>query len=329
MRPSQVRNLIVGLLPALPHLISAVSLPPATRSVNPLIVTRDLSVEAQVCADLDTDISVYLLGIVQITIDVRVCLCIDAVVEYVNGRTDIPADCKDDARQRITNKIKNHSSAVQCHYPANCHPTSLFCSTSDKCACNCKIGYTQNPTTGECQCSEGTYDCHGECKPNTSPCPSAVPRRARSANQLNAKMGSGQHGRNERRGGEKAKKVEHGRKPFCGHGQTVCGVEMRGGTSLRGWECVDTQTDLESCGGCAIPFSSSSIPGTDCSQIPHVADVSCEGGLCRVHRCVKGYVVGRNGSSCVPALASSLGATNSSRRVDRRLLFHPVVEDSK
>ncbi|KAG8935284.1 hypothetical protein FRC01_003035 [Tulasnella sp. 417] len=105
MRPSSVLNLLVGLLPVLPHLISAASLPPATRSVNPLLGPRDLSVGAQVCADLNTDISVYFLDIVQITINVRVCLCVDAVAEFVDSRTNIPNQCKDDARRKIIKKL--------------------------------------------------------------------------------------------------------------------------------------------------------------------------------------------------------------------------------
>ncbi|KAG9044401.1 Dihydroxyacetone synthase [Tulasnella sp. UAMH 9824] len=235
MRPSRVFNLIAGLLPALPHLISAASLPPPTRSVNPL-VSRDLSVEAQVCADVEANISVWTLGgLLEVDISLEVCLCVHAVVQYVNDRNDIPADCKDEARQKIISLIKNDASRVQCDYPANCYPTSSICSSSDKCACSCEPGYTKNPITGKCQCSEGTYSCHGECKPNTSPCPSAVPRRARSTN---TNIGTGQHGQEE---------VEQGRRPHCPRGLTACGVEKRGGISLKGWGGIDTQTDLESC----------------------------------------------------------------------------------
>lgn len=71
---------------------------------------------------------------------------------------------------------------------------------------------------------------------NSSPCPSAVPRRARSTTWQTAK-----------RDDENVNKIAHGRRPLCPQGQTVCGVEMRGGTSMRGWECINIQTDLESC----------------------------------------------------------------------------------
>ncbi|KAG8927422.1 hypothetical protein FRC00_002099 [Tulasnella sp. 408] len=103
MRPSAVLRLIVGLFLVFPHFISAASLPPPTRSVNPLLVPRDLSLEAQVCADVDVNISVWALGgLFEIDIDLQVCLCVHAVVQYVNGRNDIPADCKADASEKIT-----------------------------------------------------------------------------------------------------------------------------------------------------------------------------------------------------------------------------------
>lgn len=117
MRPSRVFTLIAGLLPALPHFVSAASLPPPTRSVNPLLVPRDLSLEAQVCADVDANISVQtFVGPIGVGIDIElhVCLCVHAVVQYVNDRNDIPVDCKDDARQKITDIVSAIISSFFC-----------------------------------------------------------------------------------------------------------------------------------------------------------------------------------------------------------------------
>lgn len=105
MRFSRVLATATSLLPALSSLASAAYLPTATRSVNPLLDPRDLSVEAHVCADLDTKISVFVLDIVEVDIDLHICLCVDAVVEYVNSRSDIPDDCRADASRKITNKV--------------------------------------------------------------------------------------------------------------------------------------------------------------------------------------------------------------------------------
>ena len=55
---------------------------------------------------------------------------------------------------------------------------------------------------------------------------------------------------------------------------------------LKGYECVDVQRDLESCGGCALNDSPFGQPapdgGRDCSAIPFVHDVQCKGGACVV-----------------------------------------------
>ncbi|RDB21986.1 Protein priA [Hypsizygus marmoreus] len=81
-------------------------------------------------------------------------------------------------------------------------------------------------------------------------------------------------------------------------GQTACGVISR---NAKSWECIDTQNDLESCGGCIIPLHSqlSSPEGEDCTAIPGVSDVSCIRGGCVVHRCRPGYDINSTGSSCV------------------------------
>ena len=39
--------------------------------------------------------------------------------------------------------------------------------------------------------------------------------------------------------------------------------------------------------------------GEDCSALPGVADVSCLGGECVVHRCLPGYVPVFGGTSCI------------------------------
>ncbi|TFY74463.1 hypothetical protein EWM64_g9548, partial [Hericium alpestre] len=65
------------------------------------------------------------------------------------------------------------------------------------------------------------------------------------------------------------------------------------------WECVDTISDLESCGGCTLPLTPYTPLGTDCTAIPGVADVSCLSGSCIVHRCLPGYVCSADSSECV------------------------------
>ena len=52
-------------------------------------------------------------------------------------------------------------------------------------------------------------------------------------------------------------------------------------------------------GGCMYPLTAYSPIGKDCSTIPGVADVSCLGGECVVQRCLPGYLLGLDGTSCI------------------------------
>jgi hypothetical protein len=47
------------------------------------------------------------------------------------------------------------------------------------------------------------------------------------------------------------------------------------------------------------PLTAYSPIGEDCSALPGVADVSCLGGECVVHRCLPGYVPAFDGTSCI------------------------------
>ena len=61
---------------------------------------------------------------------------------------------------------------------------------------------------------------------------------------------------------------------------------------LKGYECIDIQNDLESCGGCALnesPFGQPSADGgRDCSAIPFADDVRCRRGVCVIGECLAG-----------------------------------------
>ena len=47
------------------------------------------------------------------------------------------------------------------------------------------------------------------------------------------------------------------------------------------------------------PLTAYSPIGEDCSTLPGVADVSCLGGECLVHRCLPGFALSFDGTSCV------------------------------
>lgn len=75
----------------------------------------------------------------------------------------------------------------------------------------------------------------------------------------------------------------------CPTGKRRCPV------GLSGWECIDTQTDLESCGAC--PGQSG---GVDCSVLAGTGAVECKDGVCLVLSCLTDYDLSKNGT-CVRA----------------------------
>lgn len=76
--------------------------------------------------------------------------------------------------------------------------------------------------------------------------------------------------------------------PACAVGATVCP------TTTGGWECLNTASNLEACGGC--PGTEGSV---DCSALPGVADVACRASQCVASRCNRGFTL--KAGVCVPS----------------------------
>ncbi|QRV82390.1 GCC2 and GCC3 domain protein [Ceratobasidium sp. AG-Ba] len=69
-------------------------------------------------------------------------------------------------------------------------------------------------------------------------------------------------------------------------------------TGRGGNECINTLTASDSCGGCvALEGEEDEYSGRDCSKIPHVQEVKCHHGRCKILSCVKGYAAGQG--ACV------------------------------
>jgi len=81
---------------------------------------------------------------------------------------------------------------------------------------------------------------------------------------------------------------------FCPYGYQQCAVAGVLGES----ECLDTLSELTSCGGCTSVGA-----GVDCTKIPHVKSASCLGGSCRVFSCDHGYERSGDERSCVRSKA--------------------------
>ncbi|KAH9996049.1 hypothetical protein BJV77DRAFT_942586, partial [Russula vinacea] len=68
---------------------------------------------------------------------------------------------------------------------------------------------------------------------------------------------------------------------------------VRGARDADAIECVDLESDLYSCGGCAADDIS-----YDCNAIPHARSVECVYGYCQVRSCAEGYVVAPQHDVC-------------------------------
>ncbi|GAA5873264.1 hypothetical protein JCM16303_001072 [Sporobolomyces ruberrimus] len=83
---------------------------------------------------------------------------------------------------------------------------------------------------------------------------------------------------------------------LCPLGETACPIFPRMGT----YECVDTSSELENCGGCA-----SRSLGEDCTLLKGALGLACQSGKCNVFTCQPGYKFvedGRDGhGECVGA----------------------------
>ncbi|EAU83478.1 hypothetical protein CC1G_04734 [Coprinopsis cinerea okayama7 len=156
-----------------------------------------------------------------------------------------------------------------CKFPP--HSTPL-CTWLNPCGFICKDGYIGHPLLNpkSCVCKWPFTECNGKCGLHK-----ACPSKGYHKRELTA---------------ENAK---------CPTGFTACGILGRHAGS---WECVDTQRDLESCGGCMVSLNNdlNNRDGQDCTAIQGVDDVACVQGQCKVNKCMDGYTVSESGTSCTP-----------------------------
>lgn len=98
------------------------------------------------------------------------------------------------------------------------------------------------------------------------------------------------------------------RSDLCPTGHETCYVGGGSQSESSNYECVDTRSDIENCGGCSLqdPLTRRSLGDLanastrDCTLIPNAAVVGCSVGKCTVSKCDPGFVVvsGPNGDVC-------------------------------
>ncbi|WVF65359.1 hypothetical protein IAT40_000086 [Kwoniella sp. CBS 6097] len=98
----------------------------------------------------------------------------------------------------------------------------------------------------------------------------------------------------------RAEQARLARQTFCPQGAKACSVDGNPDT----YECVDIETELESCGGCLYgEFQSTAVnatAGVDCTALPGVAlgGVTCESSACIAYACRTGFEL--SSGVCVP-----------------------------
>ncbi|KAJ6632538.1 hypothetical protein B0H10DRAFT_2159670 [Mycena sp. CBHHK59/15] len=236
------------------------------------LFSRDVSVD--VCGEVEAELKVpnlhhpgqYItIGLIQ------ECLCISTLPQYITANRlalgAIALVGKATVLSELTDMVNNCRGRQECHYPLHSVPS---CKNGSPCYFTCKDGYTAYPWAypTQCICSYPHTECNGKCG-KFHGCPSGhyAKRDLRSSQQ-------------------------------CHKGMTACRVP---GRSANAWECVDTQTDLESCGGCSYAAHSNPFEaaGEDCTSLLGVSDVSCIKGQCIVHKCMPGYDINDGHSECI------------------------------
>ncbi|KAG6876913.1 hypothetical protein C0993_012128 [Termitomyces sp. T159_Od127] len=113
-------------------------------------------------------------------------------------------------------------------------------------------------------------------------------------------------------------------KQTCKINESVCGIAGREDDS-RAFECIDTQTSLDHCGGCVIPHpfyepDRVASKGVECGRLPHVISAQCIESTCVVSKCMEGFELSLDKTQCVSAILETV--------VDRvSPIFHPVKRE--
>ncbi|KAG8949839.1 hypothetical protein FRC03_000219 [Tulasnella sp. 419] len=249
-----------------------------TRNVggqSPALRQRGLDLSVDICVELHLDILIDLkilvniLKLVGLDVDslsgvLDVCVCLSTAASLVQDNPDLKAIANAmgrNGKKDLTNMIKKRIK--ESSHSCDC-PENAYptCSIGGSCDFECKIEDGYVKQGDKCVCPPPKRECNGKCQDN---CPSAIPRR-----------------------------LSRSLRALCAESHTACPMYSR-------WECVDTRTDLENCGGCILQMPGYRLPhGQDCTEVPHVQDVACRSGQCVVQKCDSGFIPNPERTKCTP-----------------------------
>ncbi|KAG7095188.1 hypothetical protein E1B28_005965 [Marasmius oreades] len=238
-------------------------------------VTRDLidlCINLRVVFDqLPLDLKSIIAG------NVDVCLCLKDLDVFLNAkvedldvlgvlRLNIPV-----LRVFLDNLLR--TSGKKCTLPPHAH---FVCTNSDPCHVKCDPGFIRDGD--QCVCSKPKKLCKGQCLASPNSCdPSATPRPLHSRRSEIVTLEEAQR--------------------YCGS-MEVCGVPSA--KSGNAFECIDTTSNTDSCGGCVYPNPwAVTSSGKDCTS-PKALKVTCRASRCVVDLCQEGFEPNGPREACVP-----------------------------
>ncbi|GAA5949913.1 hypothetical protein JCM21900_005519 [Sporobolomyces salmonicolor] len=92
-------------------------------------------------------------------------------------------------------------------------------------------------------------------------------------------------------GRARSRRNELARRNLCPASHSACAIDGK-----KGFECIDTLSNLEQCGACA------SNGGVDCTSLAGVEAVGCVAGVCEIWSCQDGYAYNAETSACEASL---------------------------
>ncbi|KAH7890439.1 hypothetical protein F5I97DRAFT_31238 [Phlebopus sp. FC_14] len=226
------------------------------------------------CANINADLvfsDVTVNGKQYVAGHLDVGLCVSQVKAFIESNAVAQDAIKVVGKAKVQARVVAmiNSSGVECSYPQHAVPT---CTPDNPCDFKCTDGFLAMPANKptSCRCPSHLTVCDGKCGHYHMDC-GKKPQLSRRQND-----------------------------PTCSDGLEMCGVS--GASNGQSWRCVDTQTDVTTCGGCvkASPFGSSSVGGINCKDIPNVDEVTCVEGLCVINNCKDGFMVSPGQDTCIP-----------------------------
>ncbi|KAK0186550.1 hypothetical protein F5146DRAFT_1161655, partial [Armillaria mellea] len=261
---------------------------------------RDL---LDICISLDADALLKggILSLLPLDIfaGLDLCLCLEDLDIFLS--TNVVVDLLDPATKSLLEtrlKALINTGGEHCDVlPGHSH---RVCNNRNPCHWECDSPYIQRGD--QCVCPPPKTECNGQCGVFPRGCGSAVPRSHKRRQAPITTLMEAQ--------------------ATCKTGQSVCGVP--GPKGKYDYECIDTSSASDSCGGCTIPHpfrSAQPSHGVDCNAIPFLMAGFCRTGRCIIDRCHPGYQPSQDPPSCIKAVGSE-------RQSDSIIDLRPVGMDS-